>query len=146
MLPPFKEYCSLLGGLPEQYPVIQSSTLSAYTIGPFTAEVVGQVIFTDGYTLDIWELLDLSAPFAVTAMNWIKLKRESGGTIRWNIRKIRSCKVPFLITNIFIRILNKIVFPPLIFPSPNRICFSSFRKLRPFLPGRMRSTATTNFD
>lgn len=60
MLPPFKEYCSLLVGLPEQYPVIQSSTLSAYTIGPFTAEVVGQVIFAGGYMLDVWELLDLS--------------------------------------------------------------------------------------
>ncbi len=60
MLPPFKEYCSLLAGLPEHYPVILSATLSAYTIGPFTAEVTGQLIFAAGYTLDVWELLDLS--------------------------------------------------------------------------------------
>jgi len=60
MLPPFEDYCYFLANLPEQYPVIQSSTLSAYTIGPFVAEVVGQLTFADGYILDVWELLDLS--------------------------------------------------------------------------------------
>jgi hypothetical protein len=31
-----------------------------YTIGPFVAEVEGQLTFKDGYTLDVWELLDFA--------------------------------------------------------------------------------------
>jgi len=60
VLPPFADYCRYIAGLPDQFPSIQSSTLVAYTIGPFTAEVEGQLIFKDGYTLEVWELLDLS--------------------------------------------------------------------------------------
>jgi len=36
MLPPFEAYCHLLAGLPQQFPYIQQSTLSAYTIGALT--------------------------------------------------------------------------------------------------------------
>lgn len=60
MLPPFEEYCHLIATLPDQSPSIRSSTLTAYTIGPFVAEVVGQLTFETGYVLDVWELLDLS--------------------------------------------------------------------------------------
>ena len=60
MLPEFDEYCRLIAGLPDRFPSIQSSTLSAYTIGPFTAEVEGTIAFRTGYVLDVWELLDLS--------------------------------------------------------------------------------------
>ena len=60
MLPNFKLYCQLIANLPQQYPSIQSSTLIGYTIGPFAAEVEGLLTFADGYTLDVWELLDLN--------------------------------------------------------------------------------------
>jgi len=60
MLPPFAEYCQLLADLPQQFPCIQASTLQAYTIGKYIAEVEGQVTFADGYVLSVWELLDLS--------------------------------------------------------------------------------------
>ncbi len=60
MLPPFADYCEFITGLPDKYPFIQSSTLIVYTIGPFTAEVTGQLIFADEYIFEIWELLDLA--------------------------------------------------------------------------------------
>lgn len=40
MLPSFKDYCAQIARLPDQFPAIVSSTLTAYTIGPFAAEVV----------------------------------------------------------------------------------------------------------
>jgi hypothetical protein len=52
VLPTFEEYCRLIASLPEQFPFIQSSTLAAYTIGPFSAEVQGQITFPGGYVLD----------------------------------------------------------------------------------------------
>jgi len=61
MLPSFKDYCLLLAKLPEQHDFIQSSTLTAYTIGPLVAEVMGEVTFVEGYVLVVWELLDLSS-------------------------------------------------------------------------------------
>jgi hypothetical protein len=60
VLPPFEEYCAQIAGLPDQFSCIRSSTLAVYTIGPFAAEVEGQLIFDDGYVLDVWELLDLN--------------------------------------------------------------------------------------
>jgi hypothetical protein len=60
MFPRFEEYCLLIANLPEQFPSIRSSTLTAYRIGPFAAEVEGQLTFGSGYTLRVWELLDLS--------------------------------------------------------------------------------------
>jgi len=60
VFPAFEEYCSLIVSLPDQFPSIRSSTLTAYTVGPFAAEVEGQVTFEAGYVLDVWELLDLS--------------------------------------------------------------------------------------
>jgi hypothetical protein len=60
VLPPFEEYCRLIASLPDQFPPIRFSTLTAYTIGPFAAEVEGQLTFEAGYVLDVWELLDLS--------------------------------------------------------------------------------------
>ena len=60
MFPAFNEYCTLIAQLPDQFPSIRSSTLQAHTIGPFAAEVEGQVVFESGYLLDVWELLDLS--------------------------------------------------------------------------------------
>ena len=61
MFPTFEEYCRLIASLPDQFPSIESSTLIGYTIGPFVAEVEGQLIFESDYTLEVWELLDLSA-------------------------------------------------------------------------------------
>ena len=60
MLPAWDEYCLLIASLPDQFPSIRSSTLTAYTIGPAVAEVEGQLTFDGGYVLDVWELLDLS--------------------------------------------------------------------------------------
>lgn len=60
MLPSFEEYCRLIASLPDRYASIQSSTLTAYTIGPMSAEIKGKVIFKAGYALDIWELIDLA--------------------------------------------------------------------------------------
>jgi len=60
VLPTFEEYCALIASLPDQFPSIQSSTLTVYTIGPFAAEVEGSLTFEGGYVLDVWELLDLS--------------------------------------------------------------------------------------
>lgn len=59
MLPPFEDYCVQIAHLPERFPSIRSSTLTAYTIGPFAAEVEGQLTFDGGYVLNVWELLDL---------------------------------------------------------------------------------------
>jgi len=60
VLPTFEEYCALIASLPDQFPSIQSSTLTVYTIGPFAAEVEGSLTFETGYVFDVWELLDLS--------------------------------------------------------------------------------------
>ena len=60
MLPEFTAYCDLLANLPAQFSVIQASTLTVYTIGPFAAEVEGQLHFVEGYLLDVWELIDFS--------------------------------------------------------------------------------------
>src|SRR3954447_3003255 len=60
MLPRFEEYCAFIASLPERFASIQSSTLTAYTIGPLTAEVEGVVNFPRDYVLFVWELLDLS--------------------------------------------------------------------------------------
>jgi len=60
VLPDFATYCRLIANLPEQFPFIRSSTVIVYTIGPFAAEVEGQLTFADGYTLDVWELLDFN--------------------------------------------------------------------------------------
>lgn len=61
MLPSFSAYCILLADLPNQFPSIQSSTLAAYTIGPFAAEAEGVLTFEGDYVLNVWELLDLSS-------------------------------------------------------------------------------------
>ena len=61
MLPAFEAYSLLIAGLLDQFPSIQSSTLTVYTIGPFAAEVEGELIFEAGYVLVVWELLDLSS-------------------------------------------------------------------------------------
>jgi hypothetical protein len=60
MLPEFTAYCHFLAVLPEQFPDLRSSTLTTYAIGPFVAEVEGQLAFDDGYVLSVWELIDLS--------------------------------------------------------------------------------------
>ena len=59
MFPPFEDYCAQVARLSDQFPSIRSSTLTAYTIGPFAAEVEGQLTFAGGYVLHVWELLDL---------------------------------------------------------------------------------------
>jgi hypothetical protein len=61
VLPAFEEYCRLIADLPDQFPCVQSSTLAAYTIGPYVAEVEGEVVFEGNYVLDVWEVLDLSS-------------------------------------------------------------------------------------
>lgn len=61
MFPPLDAYCHLIAELPAQFPLIRSSTLTAYTIGPGIAEIQGQLCFPEGYVLDVWELLDLPA-------------------------------------------------------------------------------------
>jgi len=60
MLPRFEDYCLLIANLPDRFPSIQVSTLILYRIGPFAAEVEGRLTFASGYTLQVWELLDLS--------------------------------------------------------------------------------------
>ena len=60
MLPPFEKYCRLIAGLPDQFPTIRYSTVTVFSIGPFAAEVEGQLAFESDYVLDVWELLDLS--------------------------------------------------------------------------------------
>lgn len=59
MLPPFEEYCTQIASLSESHPSINASTLTAYTVGPYVAEVEGQLTFDDDYVLHVWELLDL---------------------------------------------------------------------------------------
>lgn len=44
MLPTFEDYCLLIANLPDQFPSIRSSTLTAYRIGPFAAEAVPTLI------------------------------------------------------------------------------------------------------
>jgi hypothetical protein len=61
VLPSFEDYCTQIARLPDQFPAIVSSTLTAYTIGPFAAEVEGQLTFAGGYVLTVWELLDLDS-------------------------------------------------------------------------------------
>jgi len=60
VLPSFEEYCRLIASQSDRFPSIRFSTLTAYTIGPFAAEVEGQLAFEADYVLDVWELLDLS--------------------------------------------------------------------------------------
>jgi hypothetical protein len=80
MLPSFDNYCRLIASLPNQYPYIQSSTLSTYTIGAFAAEVEGQITFSGGYVLDVWELLDLSTH---TIRRYSYKLERAGETIWW---------------------------------------------------------------
>lgn len=61
MLPAFEKYCRLIAGFADRHKDIRSSGLTVYTIGPMTAEVEGQLLFNDDYTLDVWKLIDLSA-------------------------------------------------------------------------------------
>jgi len=61
VLPSFEDYCSLIAGLPDQFSSIDASTLTVYTIRPFAAEAEGQLTFSDGYMLNVWELLDLNS-------------------------------------------------------------------------------------
>ena len=61
MLPTFEDYCAQIARLPDQFSSIDSSTLTVYTIGPFAAEVEGQLTFSGGYVLSVWELLDLDS-------------------------------------------------------------------------------------
>lgn len=61
MLPAFDDYCVEIARLPDQFPTIGSSTLTIHTIGPFAAELTGQLTFSDGYVLSVWELLDLDS-------------------------------------------------------------------------------------
>jgi hypothetical protein len=61
VLPPFEEYCAQIADLSERFAFIRSSTLIVYTIGPFAAEVEGQLGFDEGYVLSVWELLDLDS-------------------------------------------------------------------------------------
>lgn len=61
MLPRFDEYCRLIAGLPDEFSSIRASTLKVYTIGPFAAEVEGQLTFESDCVLGVWELLDLSS-------------------------------------------------------------------------------------
>ena len=59
-LPDFEAYCQLIASLPDRYLSVQKSTLTAYTIGPFVAEVEGVINFEKGFVLEVWELIDLS--------------------------------------------------------------------------------------
>ncbi len=61
MLPSFEDYCAQIASLPDQFPAIDASTLTVYTIGPLAAEVEGQLTFAGGYVLTVWELLDLDS-------------------------------------------------------------------------------------
>lgn len=61
MLPPFEDYCAQIAALHERFASIRTSTLAVYTIGPFAAEVEGQLDFDEGYVLYVWELLDLNS-------------------------------------------------------------------------------------
>lgn len=80
MLPSFDAYCHLLADLPQQFPHIQQSTLSAHTIGALTAEVEGQITFHNGYVLDVWELLDLAKH---TIYHYSYELRRADETIWW---------------------------------------------------------------
>jgi hypothetical protein len=61
VLPTFEDYCAQIARLPDQSSSIDSSTLTVYTIGPFAAEVEGQLTVSGGYVLSVWELLDLDS-------------------------------------------------------------------------------------
>ena len=78
MFPAFNEYCTLIAQLPGQFPSIRSSTLQAHTIGPFAAEVEGQVVFESGYLLDVWELSTCAIGHIPTtqAANAKRIERE----------------------------------------------------------------------
>lgn len=80
MLPSFDDYCQLIADLPNQHPHIRRSTLSVYTIGPSVAEVEGKVTFSDGYVLDVWELLDLATQ---TIHRYSYEVRRNDETIWW---------------------------------------------------------------
>jgi len=80
VLPTFEEYCALIASLPDQFPSIQSSTLTVYTIGPFAAEVEGSLTFEGGYVLDVWELLDL---FTRTIRSYSYELNHAGERVWW---------------------------------------------------------------
>ena len=114
MFPPFGEYCTLIAGLPDQYPSIRSSTLTVYTIGPYVAEVEGQLVFGTGYVLDVWELLDLASHTIRSYSYELDCDDER---VWWydptNIHKIRFYKALSPIINTFYLISSIIAFPRL---------------------------------
>ena len=123
MFPTFEEYCRLIASLPEQFSSIRSSTLVTYTIGPFVAEVEGQLIFESDYTLEVWELLDLSA----RAIRSYSYELNSAGERVWwydptehpSDLTLRSF---IRIISMFILTSNIIAFPPQVSSLPNPTC------------------------
>jgi hypothetical protein len=112
MLPPFDEYCILIAGLPNQFLSIQHSTLTAYRIGPFAAEVEGQVTFASGYVLTVWELLDLSSS-VICSYSYVSSTRAataSGGMTPPSIPETRRCAAAILITSMSPRTSDVIAF------------------------------------
>jgi len=102
MLPAFVEYCRLIAGLADQFPTIRYSTLTVFSIGPFAAEVEGQLAFESDYVLDVWELIDLSTgAIRNYSTNWIAPENASGGTIPPNIRVTQPCATRTRTTNTF---------------------------------------------
>lgn len=115
MLPEFNRYCELLAALPQRYPWIKSSTLHAFTIGPFAAEIEGQITFAN---------CSIYRPdrFVVIVMLLISMVNVSGGMIRKNILMIQHWLLRIHTTNMFTPTSNTIGFRRLGCHLLNRIC------------------------
>jgi len=97
MLPTFEEYCLLIANVPDQFPSIQSSTLLAYRIGPFAAEVEGRLTFVSGYVLNVWELLDIvvwSHSRLVAWSDYLMIRSWGQATIRSLVPLLLCSPVP----------------------------------------------------
>ena len=126
MLPDFESYCQLIAGLPDRYLSIRSSTLTAYTIGPFAAEIEGVITFEKGFVLEVWELIDLSrraiTSYSYTVDGETGTKSEGGGMTRKLIRTIPLWLLLIPIINMFIRISSGTGFPRREFHLTNPTC------------------------
>ena len=60
-IPDRHTYEQIVYSLPARYPAIERSTLLLATVGPMLAKVEGQVTFSGGVVLDVWELVDFDA-------------------------------------------------------------------------------------
>ena len=111
-----REYELFVYSLPDQFPRIVRSTLVVAQRGRYYAELAGEVLFPDGYRLNVYERLSWDAgslQSKATATKSGAAVTNYTGAIRNPILTIRHSPAPILTTSIFRPISSITAFPHL---------------------------------